>query len=202
MVMSAGDVPDGAGPAAGMVGNLMSVRYLIASDSVLTGSGDPSSSKHRLVYDEDMYVYENTAALPKGICIDRDLIGTEFLRRGPGGGPPTLYLSDKVDRLASYVCGRCEIRCYEGERVELDVHADRDCFLLFQDTFYPGWVGYVDGMKQPILRTDLGFRAMQLARGDHHVAMAFRPMSLKFGLGLTCLGIIVGIVYARKARDW
>jgi hypothetical protein len=200
LVMSGGDVSGGMGPASGIVGDLACVRYLVAADSLPSPSGDAASSKYRLVYSGDMYVYENTAALPKGICIERGLFGTGFVRHAPGGGPPTLNLMPRLDRLNSSICGQCEIQRYGPERVELEVSADRDCFLLFQDTYYPGWVADVDGRRQPILRTDLGFRAVELAAGQHSVVMTFRPVSVKLGLGLTCLGIILSIAYGTKKR--
>ena len=45
--------------------------------------------------------------------------------------------------------------------------------LTFVDPHYPGWEASVDGRAQPILRTDLGFRALELTGGDHEVVMAF-----------------------------
>jgi len=198
LVMSSGDIEPAMGPATGTVGDLMCVRYLVAADSLAAPSNDLARTGYRLVHGGDMYVYENTSALPKGICVDRDLVGPGFFRRPPGGGPPILNLMAGLDRIESLICGRCEIVRYEPERVELEVKAEKDCFLLFQDTYYPGWVADVDGMRQPILKTDLGFRAVQLPAGDHSVVMKFRPMSFKLGLGLTCLGIILSIVYGTK----
>lgn len=186
------------GPAADLVGDIACVRYLVAADSLLAVTADTVGSKYRSVYDGDMHVYENTAAMPKGICLERDVLSAGFLRRGPGGGPPRVELMPKIDRLASSVCGECEILRYEPETVELRVRADKDCFLLFQDTYYPGWVTEVDGMRQPVLATDLGFRAVALAAGEHSIVMTFRPMSFKLGLGLTCLGIILGVLYGKK----
>jgi hypothetical protein len=198
LVMSSGDTEPAMGPATGAVGDLMCVRYLVAADSLDGPSNEPVRTGYRLLRGGDMYVYENAGALPKGLCVDRDLVGPGFFRRPPGGGPPLLNLMPGLKHIDSLICGRCEIVRYEPEMVELEVKAEKDCFLLFQDTYYPGWVADVDGMRQPILKTDLGFRAVQLPAGDHSVVMKFRPMSFKLGLGLTCLGIILSIVYGTK----
>ncbi|MFH1312160.1 MAG: YfhO family protein [Candidatus Eisenbacteria bacterium] len=197
-IVVSGDIQPAMGPATGTVGELMCVRYLVASDSMPAPPGDLAHSGYRLVHDGDMYVYENTAARPKGICVDRALIGPGFLRRPPGGGPPTLNLMPGLNHIDSLICGRCEIVRYEPERVELRVDTRKDCFLLLQDTYYPGWIADVDGMRLPVLRTDLGFRAVQLAAGEHSVVMRFRPLSFKLGLGLSCLGIILSVVYGTK----
>jgi hypothetical protein len=200
LVMSAGDVSAGMGRATGLIGNVACVRLLVAADSLKAEALDAVTRGYRQVYQGDMNVYENQAVLPKGICVERGLIADGFLPGLPGGRPATLRLMPVLDRLASSVCGRCEVMVYEPERVELEVSAARDCFLLFQDTYYPGWVAEVDGMRQPVLRTDLGFRAVALGAGQHSIVMMFRPMSLKTGLGLTCLGIVLSILYGTKKR--
>ena len=202
LVMSAGDVTAGMGAASGLIGDVACVKLLVAADTLESGPRDRVGPGYRPVYHGDMHVYENQAAWPKGVCIERDLITAGFLPGMPGGGPPTLRLVPLLDRLASSVCGRCDVVGYEPEKVELEVSADKDCFLLFQDTYYPGWVADIDGMRQPILRTDLGFRAVALGAGQHTVVMTFRPLSVKLGLGLTCLGIILSIVYGTKKRFW
>jgi uncharacterized membrane protein YfhO len=80
----------------------------------------------------------------------------------------------------------------------MDVSAERDCFLFFQDVFYPGWRAYVDGTETEIMRTGLGIRALELGRGQHLVEMTYQPGSLKYGLILTCAGLILSVAYARK----
>jgi hypothetical protein len=147
-----------------------------------------------LVFDGDMYIYENFAAVEKGICVDRNWVTREGVGRQARLKLDPLALNHGVR------CGRCAIISYEPERVVLEVSAERDCFLVFQDTYYTGWKAFVDGEERMILPTDVGARALELDRGDHRVVMAFQPLSLRLGLALTCLGIILSIVYGTKKR--
>ena len=50
--------------------------------------------------------------------------------------------------------------------------------LVLHDLYYPGWEVTVDGEPQPILRTNLLFRGVEVPQGKHRVEFAFRPLSL------------------------
>ena len=147
-----------------------------------------------LVHDSDLYVYENFYAVRKGVCIDKRHVSLNEV-----SGKPVLMVSSLGD-LSGVVCGECRNMSYEPERIELDVVADRDSYLLFQDGFYPGWRAYVDGEDTIIIRTDTGMRAIALSEGRHRLVMEFRPRSLKIGLALTCLGLVLTVAYAAGAK--
>jgi hypothetical protein len=171
-------------------------RVCVRSDSafVLEWSKviDPGSSYpgFEILFDRDMYIYENLGAIEKGICID-----VKNPRPGSEGDGTSLRLS-YIDDIATLKCGTCKIISYEPERVRLDACAERDCILLFQDGWYPGWRASVDGQATEILRTDVGLRAIQLPAGEHRVMMEYKPRSLLLGLGLTCIGILLTVGYA------
>jgi hypothetical protein len=144
-----------------------------------------------LVYDSDMYIYENLGAIEKGICIDKNtLVSPEW------GKERTLDISDLYADLADAKCGACRIETYEHETVVLDVSAERDCFLLFQDVWFPGWRAYVDDEEAEIARADIGMRAIELGKGNHKVVMQYQPKSLWIGLALSCLGVLLTVAYA------
>jgi hypothetical protein len=148
----------------------------------------------QLIHDRDMYVYENHAALKKGICIDKSKVG--WLGSGE---ERTLRLAD-LGALTGVECGTCKLVSYRPERIELAVSAVKGCYLLFQDILYPGWKAYVDRRPTDFLRNDLALRVVELAPGEHRVVMEFRPSSFRLGLIMTCLGIILSAVYAIGTR--
>jgi len=65
-----------------------------------------------------------------------------------------------------------EIVGYEPERVEIATDSPRDGFLVFSDTFRPGWSASVDGRSTPILRAQTAFRATRVPAGKHRVLLA------------------------------
>jgi hypothetical protein len=163
---------------------------LVDCDEVYMDVGCPD---YDLIYDKDMYIYENLAAIRKGVCLRRDaLMGLEG-----SDGPLTVSAFEEIGNIE---CGKCDIVKYRPEEVVLDVTADSDCILLFQDVWYPGWKGYIDGARAAIVQTDIGMRAMELAAGTHRVEMKYQPRSLKIGVALTCLGIIFSAAYVRRGK--
>jgi hypothetical protein len=176
-------------------------RITVASDSafvleharvVYIGEGYPD---YELVWDSDMYIYENFSAIEKGVCIDRDA-----LEYSETDGDDLLLFGGLSEVTGGIRCGRSVIKTYQPERVAIDVVAERDCFVLFQDTYYPGWKATVDGRPVEIERTDIGLRAIKVDSGSHHVEMVFRPKSLVVGLILSLAGVFLTAAYAWTAR--
>jgi hypothetical protein len=162
-----------------------------------------------LIYGGDMYIYENAAALERAFCVaasdlgpaDRDATaGREgALGRGLGSGPGP-RVGQMLAALPGLRCGRTRIVSYGRERIEMDVAVDREVFLLVQDAAYPGWEALVDGEPHPVLATDVGTRAVEVGPGDHRVVMEFKPRTLRWGMVLTALGFLAGILYAVRPR--
>ncbi|RVU21841.1 YfhO family protein [Methylobacterium oryzihabitans] len=70
------------------------------------------------------------------------------------------------------------ILAYRRNVVTLEVESDRDGVLVLHDLYYPGWEARVDGVKRPILRTNLLFRGVEVPAGRHVVEFRFRPLSV------------------------
>jgi hypothetical protein len=176
----------------------MGDEVMLRSDSAFTLEGcsmvylDVGVPDYHLIYDKDMYIYENLAAIKRGVCLAKDAIGI------PDEGSRNMLAVAHLGGIADVECGTSSIVSYQPERVILDVRADKDCFLLFQDTYYPGWKAYVDGGETRILDTDIGMRAIELEAGNHAVEMKYAPTSLLIGLILTCAGLVLSFVYARR----
>ena len=181
----------GAGSARRTPGEMACARYEIGSLRKGPGPGPGRSA----IYEEDMIVYENEYALPKGFCVPAGRVSPSG-RRGREAVGVKEYMQDA----ANPTCGSVSIVSYEPEKVELRVSAAADCFLVFQDTYYPGWRARVDGADTRVLRTDLGFRSVAVTEGEHEVIMEFRPKSLNMGLILTGAGIALSILYGIKAK--
>ena len=72
---------------------------------------------------------------------------------------------------------------YENSsRKEYAVSTDCDGFLLFSEPFYPGWTVKVDTASVPLLRANMAFSAIFLAKGEHRITRRYAPMSLLAGM--------------------
>ena len=73
----------------------------------------------------------------------------------------------------------------------VDVSLETPGFLVLSDSFYPGWKVYVDGQETRLLRADYALRAVQLPAGRHQVRFVYEPLSVKIGLGVSSLALLV-----------
>lgn len=181
--------------------NLKAGQLQLTSDSTfsITGcrqvwSGWAADLECRLIYDTDMCIYENTGAIEKGICIDKAELVIGDLVETPE------FTMESLENLDEARCGTSDLVSYGPEEVVLDVSAERDCYFILQDMYYPGWKAYVDGVETHIFPTHLGVRAIEVPNGIHRVTMVYRPLSFKLGLMLTCLGVVLTVAYAVKSR--
>jgi hypothetical protein len=90
------------------------------------------------------------------------------------------------------------ISSYGPDRIILSVHAEKACFLLCSEIFYPGWMATIDGEPVKIFKANYTFRALLVPPGQHRIVMWYDPVSFKSGslLTLSFLGILlIGGVY-------
>jgi len=66
--------------------------------------------------------------------------------------------------------------------VIVHVMAEKKALLVLNDAWYPGWIAFVDGIAQPVFRTNFDFRGVFLEPGEHDLHFVFAPR--RFGVGL------------------
>ena len=74
--------------------------------------------------------------------------------------------------------GRARIVTWRPDRVDIEAESDFGGMLALHDTWYPGWVAEIDGVRAPILRADVLFRGLELPPGRHRVVFRFEPFGL------------------------
>jgi hypothetical protein len=80
------------------------------------------------------------------------------------------------------------------ERLVVKVGATAPAYLIVSDTFDPGWTATVDGAPAPIFPAYVTFRAVRVPAGSHEVVFVYVPAGFRLGLGLTVLGIVLGVL--------
>ncbi|MDZ4836169.1 MAG: hypothetical protein SGJ27_20515 [Candidatus Melainabacteria bacterium] len=99
----------------------------------------------------------------------------------PPGGPP-LTDSPKVEIAQNVTHIKpVEVLVYEPEHISLSVRAAKPSFIVLNETYYPGWKAYVDGVPAPCFRANGFARAVFVQAGSHLVGFDFRSESLKLG---------------------
>lgn len=77
--------------------------------------------------------------------------------------------------------------------VRIEATANRPAYLVLVDAFYPGWRATLDGSSVPVLRANIGFRAVSMPAGRHRIEMTYRPAPLLWGSGISILTSILTI---------
>jgi hypothetical protein len=87
--------------------------------------------------------------------------------------------------------GEVEITTYRPDAIALKTFSQKPGFLFLSEIHYPGWKALVDGRPSSILRGNYLFRVIALPPGRHQVQLLFEPLSIKLGIGITCVFLMV-----------
>jgi hypothetical protein len=181
--------------------DLLNVRYLLTAPGVRI----PTGSKYRLVFLNDLAIYENTRALPRAFLVHRaavigDLAGVLRHLGSPGFDPagevvleespptftPGIPPPTQPDQVA--------IDRYDPDTVAVSASTAANGWLILSDTFYPGWKAHLDGRETPILRADANLRAVALPAGRHKVVFSYEPASVRWGIVLSVGGGLIAVL--------
>lgn len=86
---------------------------------------------------------------------------------------------------------RVEITGKQAGWLSLEVETDRDGLLVISEQAYPGWRAWLDGHEVPLVRANVILQALVVPAGRHHVEVRFDPLSVKIGLAMTLLTLLV-----------
>lgn len=68
---------------------------------------------------------------------------------------------------------------WRPDRVEIEVDTPAPSIVTLHDLWYPGWEVEVDGVRKPLLRTDVLFRGTETPAGQHKIVFTYRPLSFE-----------------------
>ena len=143
-------------------------------------------------------VYTEKSPIGKAVCLAPS---TRIL----SGNVPSLW-----GQLTERVAGWFQIgETIEGSRpspceAKFTVMADKAGFLVFDESFAPGWHAWVDGIPKTIFRADGLFMSVPLdSEGGHQVEFRYEPVSFRLGLFFSLASLVTGALVlslSRKSR--
>jgi hypothetical protein len=95
------------------------------------------------------------------------------------------------------------ILCKGPGRTEIEAQS-LGGYLIFLDSFYPGWRVFVNGQERELLRANGLFKAVFLDPGIHQVVFAFEPQSFEWGLCISLISlclVLIGLWVSRPKRS-
>jgi hypothetical protein len=139
----------------------------------------------RRVLSSDIKLHENDNVLPRAFLVSTatfvpDTESGLALMREPAFDPSKAVVISHAGDLVALPSsptsgGSATITVYEPERVEIQVEAASETYLLLTDAYYPGWVATVNGQHATIERADVMFRAVRVPAGASTVIFEYQP---------------------------
>lgn len=136
----------------------------------------------------NIFAYENVDRLPRAYLVG-EVIKAE-------NDEKALELMDKtnlreaaviasLDELPELSLNKSEsyatITDYKNSQVKIIATSKGKSFLVFSDSYYPGWHAYVDGKDTKIIRTDVALRGIFLDEGEHNIEFVYQPTKFYIG---------------------
>jgi hypothetical protein len=87
--------------------------------------------------------------------------------------------------------GTARIVDEDQRRLEVNVTAPADGYLLLADTYYPGWTAMVDGAPAALYRANISVRGVPVPAGTHTVRFTYDPPGLVRGAQISIAAIAV-----------
>ncbi|NOX60887.1 MAG: YfhO family protein, partial [Chloroflexi bacterium] len=170
--------------------DLLGVRYVVTTQEI-------PNEGYRLVYDDEVRIYENLDALPRAMFVPQavaanrdnlwEVIRSQDLRQ--------VVVVESDEPLPEPVFGRkrdVRVRSYGLNDVEIELDVDAPGWLVLNDAYFPGWRAYIrplaavdegEGVAEAeltIYRANGNFRAVYVpSAGWQAVRFHYTPMSFK-----------------------
>jgi hypothetical protein len=188
--------------------DLMNVRYVVVPEHISPAQlqGPEQTSLAIRSRRKGAVVVENRSYLPRAHFVSRASVvrdGEEAYRMlmDPSGTDPRkeVVLEAEADLLPAAAppgdsrFAPARIVRYESERVEVQIKAPSDGWLVLLDRDADGWSCEVNGRQEPIRRAHYLFRAVHVGAGTNRVVFLYRNALLWWGGLLTTLGIGVSL---------
>jgi hypothetical protein len=161
------------------------------------------------IYDADARIWENPAAMPRVFFVPRVRVaGTTAEALDMLVSMDLKHEAVVTSRQSDLSLGgsgadadvRVTINEMTADTITVSVRQARKGLLVMTDTYYPGWVAYVDGASRPVYETDGAFRGVYLEAGDREVSFEYRPRTLRAGLLLSGVTILCCVAPWRRMR--
>lgn len=182
--------------------HLLNVKY------VLTKRPLPNAG-YTLVYDDEIKIYRNDQVLPRAFIVPHARVIPDraaFLDAMKTLEPTREVLLEETP--ASTVTSTCNynpvsIEKYTGTQVIVKSNQACAGWLVLADSYFPGWLAFIDEQETPIYKANYNFRAVLVPAGEHVIRFKYSPVSFRVGAIGSFLGamvLLLGFAYLAWQR--
>ena len=91
---------------------------------------------------------------------------------------------------------KLQVLQYRNNKIVLETESPGDNYLVFSDTYYPGWKAYIDNNETKIYRTDGVIKGIYVPAGNHEIIFSFLPTNFWLGFSFSLISYISIIIAA------
>jgi len=160
---------------------------------IFSSTESRASELSTLFSDDKVWVYENREALPRAFVVacaapagENDAFEA-VLRNTTPGLRAVVEDHQGLERCSLESAGQVEIKQESPGNWRLEVEAEQPAWLVFSETYYPGFKWAIDGVDAPYFRTNYLFQGTEVSAGSHQVTISYRPMWLYAAIALSWL---------------
>ncbi|MBX3411842.1 MAG: YfhO family protein [Pirellulales bacterium] len=169
---------------------LANVRWVARSDAAEQITG---LTRH------DAQWFELANPLPRVRCVSQAIVDRHPRSAVNGVALDRTAVVEEPLELESGTPGRAALVAERPGQLDLSVEAPGRQLLVIAESFHRGWQATIDERPAPVLRTNGDFMGVVVPAGRHEVALRFRPPSLRGGVALSLLGLMLaGGLYAGR----
>jgi len=92
--------------------------------------------------------------------------------------------------------GSAETVARKMTRAEIHVNALADCYLVFSDSYYPGWKARLDGKHVPVFSAYYAWRGIVMPKGTHTVVFSYMPWTFVAGMAISIITMTTLSLYS------
>ncbi|MEK8015728.1 MAG: YfhO family protein, partial [Candidatus Parabeggiatoa sp.] len=195
--------------------SVLGVKYFVMPSASHLDIKEGGASNFRLVYDEEVRIYENIKVLPRTFVVHERQWAKDYEEAQTLAGHQNFdfrkqaVLEDMIPNAASMAHegpsdSHSKIVHYGARKVELKVETSQPGLAILTDVYYPGWQAEVNGEPAKIYRVNGLLRGVWLPEGEHQVVFSYWPLSFQIGFALAgissliCLLLVMVSVFGRK----
>jgi O-antigen/teichoic acid export membrane protein len=190
------------GPLDSPIIHLLNVKYVLATRPL-------PNAGYTLVYDDEIKIYRNERALPRAFMVPQAHVIADraaLLAQMKEFDPTREVLLEQDPKIKN--APTCPLKPVSIEKYgssEVIVKSQQECagWLVLADSYFPGWVAYIDEKDAPLYKADYNFRAVYVPSGKHTIRFKYSPISFRAGAIGSVLGammLLLGFAYLAWRR--
>jgi hypothetical protein len=102
-----------------------------------------------------------------------------FLYKLKGYLPRVFFTESIAGNLQLQAIDEFQVEKYDNGIVKIRILTQKDGFVVFSESFYPGWQAMVDDTKVNIYKVGDLVQAVAVSKGKHSITFEYRPFSFK-----------------------